>query len=274
VQAEGWVSGSSFGAHVNRGSYVAEVHSWVPVPAWGQWQSYGKHWLIWWFGATWDYLGTTVSFAHVTAPAPDPRHECELMGGTWDYGSQSCQFANCPLIVDTDHNGYRLTSADDGVRFDLDSDGTPEQIAWTAPDSDEAFLALDRNGNGRIDDGSELFGNFTPAYADQREPTALNGFVALQFAEGPSFGGSRADLVIDARDAIFGRLLLWRDGNHNGVSEPEELTPVAATDLLAIETAFHTSRKRDRHGNEFRQRAKGTWRQGSFYIYDIWLRSR
>jgi hypothetical protein len=66
------------------------------------------------------------------------------------------------------------------VRFDLDADGIPEQVAWTRPDSEDAFLALDRNGNGLIDDGTELFDNHTPARPDLPGITTANGFEALK----------------------------------------------------------------------------------------------
>ena len=93
------------------------------------------------------------------------------------------------------------------MQFDLDGDRQREQVAWTEAGSDDAWLAINRNGNGRIDNGRELFGGNTPAYASQPEP-ALNGFEALKFLEEGSYGRSTRNNVIDRNDAVFGRLLL------------------------------------------------------------------
>ena len=65
-------------------------------------------------------------------------------------------FLGSPIVVDTARDGYRLTSVKNGVHFDVNADGTPERTAWTRRDSDDAFLAMDRNGNGRIDDGTRV----------------------------------------------------------------------------------------------------------------------
>jgi len=77
--------------------------------------------------------------------------------------SGACPKGCCssPIIVDTTGHGFHLTSAEDGVWFDIHADGHPVLISWTATGSGNAFLALDRNHNGRIDDGKELFGNIT-----------------------------------------------------------------------------------------------------------------
>lgn len=273
VQTEVWVEGYG-GAGTNRGIYSSLLYISRPVPTEGPYQSKAKHWLIWYWGALWQQHDASTDETTVTIQAeeeePPPTCDADYQ---YNPSSGECELMVSPIVADVLHDGFKLTSPEDGVLFDLDADGTPEQIAWTLRDSDDAWLAMDRNGNGRIDNGSELFGNFTPAYANEPTgPRAANGFLALRFTEGPSYGRSRADEVIDQNDAIFPRLLLWRDANHNGISEPGELAPTATLGLVSVETLYKESRKKDRHGNEFRQRAKSVWTDGEFFVYDVWLR--
>lgn len=98
-----------------------------------------------------------------------------------------------PLVLDLAGNGFSTSGLQRTVTFDLDGDGRREQIS--VPTGDDALLALDRNGNGRIDDGRELFGD---------QHGARNGFVELSKFD------DNQDGRIDAQDAVFQQLSLLR----------------------------------------------------------------
>jgi hypothetical protein len=173
-------------------------------------------------------------------PDPGPGGGCANCGD--DGGTESSSGAGSEPLVINLSGPYKLSGLDDPVSFDIRADGHPLTIGWTARGEDVAFLVLDRNGNGRIDDGSELFGNATPLNQGGRAP---NGFVALAQYD------ANGDGLADAADPVWSQLLLWVDSNHNGVSEPGELRAIAGSPITAVEFQYHWTGRRDQSGNWF-----------------------
>ena len=167
-------------------------------------------------------------------------------GGT----DTQCPGYCCPLIVDFGDHGYDLTSSAEGVSFDIDNDGVAEAISWTAAGAADAFLALDRNGNGSIDSGAELFG----AATEQRASNKPNGFAALALFDEAGRGGN-GDGVIDAQDDVWSSLLLWVDRSHDGVAQSDELARVSASGLNVLLLDVKEAQRRDRHGNRYLYRS-------------------
>jgi len=172
----------------------------------------------------------------------------------------ACNPLCTPIIFNLGNGDYQLTGRSDPVLFDISATGTPSRIGWTARGTEEAFLWLDRNQNGRVDDGSELFGNATFLRNGQRAP---NGFVAL--AEYDKNG----DGLIDANDPVWNSLMLWVDRNHDGIAQLNEIQPIAASSITAIELSYHWTGRHDQFGNVLRY--EGHLREGnhSRAFYDI-----
>ena len=116
-----------------------------------------------------------------------------------------------------------------------------------------------------------MFSNFAPQTRIPGEPP--NGFLALAEFDKPENGGND-DGAIDEKDAVFGRLRLWRDANHNGVVDPGELATPVSVGISGFNLDYHRSRSADQYGNSFRYRAKVVHSNRSDvarWAYDVYL---
>lgn len=229
-------------------------------------------------------MGTTRSMflaMIMGARQPNPPHETDTICSSIDCSPSTGNCPQCPrqkvctsgcsspIILDVTGEGFFLTNAENGVKFDLTGDGTAHQTGWTAPGANNAFLALP-GADGLVHNGAQLFGNFTP----QPSSPTPNGFAALAVYDQPANGGN-GDGIIDARDAIFSSLRLWIDANHDGVSQPGELFTLPSLGINSISLNYKLDERQDQYGNLFSYRAQvnvgasaaGTGRMA----YDVFL---
>lgn len=149
-----------------------------------------------------------------------------------------------PIALDLDGNGIQTTALIDSQgTFDLLGTGQAVHSGWLS--SGDAFLAVDNNGNGVIDDISELFG----------------GKVGEGFAKLATFD-TDGNGVVDAADASFGQLLVWQDANGNHATDAGELRTLAEAGLSALNVSY-TMLAEDQLGNVLGERSVATRTDGS-----------
>ncbi len=148
-----------------------------------------------------------------------------------------------PLVLDFVNVGAPILTnpSQSNVQFDITASGLKETVGWISG-RQGALLALDLNNNNRIDDGSELFGEFTKIKAEGRR--AKHGYEALAQYD------DNKDGVIDAKDAIYGSLKLWFDNNHNGKAEKGELVKLADRKVTALSVNFKDMPKERQNMND------------------------
>ncbi|MCC6698904.1 MAG: hypothetical protein IT365_24990 [Candidatus Hydrogenedentes bacterium] len=149
-----------------------------------------------------------------------------------------------PITFDLDGDGIELTNYAAGARFDILGNGRQANTAFVT--GGDAFLALDRNGNGTIDSGKELFGD---------QNGAKNGFEELRKLDG------NGDGVIDARDEAFTRLRLFKD-NGNGATEAGELLSLADAGIASISLAYRDVDEAASGGNRTAQSSSYRYEDG------------
>jgi len=132
-----------------------------------------------------------------------------------------------PLTLDLDGDGIETTAQSgwNGVLFDHNNDDKKTATGWLS--GDDGFLVMDRNGNGTIDNGTELFGDNTQL---SNGDTASDGFAALADID------SNQDGLIDVNDSAFANLRVWQDKNQDGVSQPDELKTLDQLGIASLST--------------------------------------
>jgi hypothetical protein len=202
-------------------------------------------------------------------PGPEPRNCTPI----WDTEGQTWLDPECdtPILLNLGAGPYDLTSAADGVRFDIRADGSPRKVAWTSRGSEVALLALDRNGNGAVDSGAELFGSATMLASGAR---AKHGFEALAELDADGDG------LLSPHDPAWTSLVLWTDRNHDGASAAGEMQRLADSRLEWLSTgSVHQVNRRDAWGNLFRYmsragiRVSDTGNAREVPYYDVFLTS-
>jgi hypothetical protein len=177
--------------------------------------------------------------------------------------NQFAKLTFSPLVLDLDGDGVETIGVYEGVEFDLAGLGRPHPTGWVAPD--DGLLVMDRNGNGRIDDGSELFGTATKL-ADGR--AAADGFEALAEQD------FNRDGRITAADPNFERLKVWVDADRDGMTDPGELRGLVEMGIAALNLDAVATDRRE-HDNLIGLVADYETVDGRHLeMADVWFRAR
>lgn len=179
-----------------------------------------------------------------------------------------------PLILDLDGDGVETISSKNGVFFDHDGNGFAEKSGWVG--KDDGLLVWDRNGNGQIDNGSELFGNQTHA-GGAAGVQAANGFLALKALD------QNNDGTVDSSDSAFASLRVWVDRNSDGKLQANELLTLNEAGVRSLNVAYAEPGKVDANGavnksvidasgNQHRQTGSFTRADGTeASMNDVWF---
>ena len=164
-----------------------------------------------------------------------------------------------PIVLDLDRDGVETTSINDGAHFDHDRNGFAEKTGWASPD--DGLLAWDKNSDGIINDGTELFND------PIQFPTATNGFQVLAQLN------DNLDGKIDSNDAVWSNLRIWQDFDGDGYSAADELYTLDELGIQSINADYTESTEVDAQGNEHRQVGSFTWTdETTSTATDVWFK--
>jgi hypothetical protein len=169
-------------------------------------------------------------------------------------------FAASPIVLDLNGDGVRTTSAANGVNFDLNGTGTVNKVGWV--DATDGLLVMDRNGDGKINDGTELFGAATK---DANGNRVGNGYNAMALED------TNHDLKLDTNDAHFKDLRVWVDANQDGKTDDGELKTLAELGITSLDLSAQSGTEVD-NGNLLGMVGSYTATDGSEQaMADVWF---
>lgn len=185
--------------------------------------------------------------------------------GNANDGKKHAESQSSPLVVDLDGDGIETLGSGVGIYFDHDNNGFSEDTGWVG--KDDGLLVRDINGNGQIDNGTELFGNNTLLSNGEK---AKNGFEALKELD------SNNDNVFDPNDAAWNEVKVWKDGNSNGIVDDGELLTMEQAGITGVDLNYVDHNYRDdhsdEHGNTCKQESTFSKADGSTgQVSDIWF---
>ncbi|MBZ7995524.1 calcium-binding protein [Campylobacter canadensis] len=169
-----------------------------------------------------------------------------------------------PLVLDLNNNGRidTITLNNSKAFFDHNNDNIAYKSSWIS--KDDGLLVLDKNNNNLIDDGNELFGNFTEIPSSDfktldtnnnqtlnhtQAKFAINGFEALKLLD------SNEDGVIDINDKEFNNLKIWQDLNEDGITQTNELKTLKDLNITSINLNYKDTNQKLDNDNTITQTA-------------------
>ncbi len=168
-----------------------------------------------------------------------------------------------PIVLDLNGNGIATQDLSNGTFFDYDGNGFAERTGWAT--SGDGLLVRDLNGNGQIDNGTELFGDRTKLKNGQ---IAANGFAAMADLD------SNGDGKLDSQDSAWTELKIWQDRNSDGITDAGELKTLSELGIKSIATGYTTNTSTDANGNVHQQQGSYTKADGSTALAeDIWFKA-
>ncbi|WP_338473496.1 calcium-binding protein [Pseudomonas sp. MS646] len=187
-------------------------------------------------GAIWPTSNIEALRAHLIMPWTQELNNKLILDMKRAFGT--AEITRSPIILDLDGDGVETLGLSAGIHFDHDGNQFSEASGWVAPD--DGLLVLDRNGNGTIDAGSELFGNNSMGANGNK---AANGFLSLSALD------ENGDGVFDVRDSAFSQVRVWVDDNSDGVSQSGELYSLESVGVAAINTGYEEPGAVDANGD-------------------------